>query len=636
MPLEEVYNKVNETIRKLVPSNIKISSVEFEGPVVVIYTKSLSEFADNSDMVRSLAQALRRRVEVRPDPSILLDIEESDKVIRKLIPKEAEITDIFYVNDTGEVLIESKTPGLAIGKHGATLNAIKKKIGWAPTVVRTPPIPSKTIQDIRRLLRSMGDERKKFLKKVGSRISRSVSHDSDWVRVTYLGGFREVGRSCALLSTNNTKVLIDVGLNVSSEANFSPFLNAPEIMPLEGIDAVVITHAHLDHSGLLPVLYKYGYDGPVYCTPPTRDLMSLLQLDYLKVAAADAKKAPYHSTHIRDAISSTIPLKYGETTDIAPDVRLTLHNAGHILGSATAHFHIGDGLHNIAFSGDIKFEKTLLFNPAVNKFPRIETLIVESTYGGRRDVQPSRNKAVSFLIEEIRHTLDQGGNVLIPVFAVGRSQEVMMVLEKQMRGGNIPLVPIYLDGMISEATAIHTAYPEYLNTNLRRRIFHQSENPFLYEAFKQVESGERRTEIKENQEPSIVLATAGMLNGGPVLEYFKQWAPDSKNGIIFVGYQAEGTLGRKVQKGWEEIPMGYGPAAQTIKVAMRVTTVDGFSGHSDRQQLLTYVHRMEPRPERVLIGHGDETKSLDLASTIYKRYGIETRVPYNLETYRFR
>ncbi|MCI0497209.1 MAG: beta-CASP ribonuclease aCPSF1 [Thermoplasmata archaeon] len=636
MALKHVYQQVEDTIKQIVPPTVKISSIEFEGPLIVIYTKTVGEFADNGELIKKLAQSLRRRVSIRPDPSILADMETADKVIRELISEEAGITDIFYQYDTGEVIIEVRMPGMAIGKYGATLNEIKKRIGWAPKVIRTPPIESKTIQDIRGYLRSVGKKRRTFLKKVGDRIVRGMSDKQNWVRVTTLGGWREVGRSCALLSTANSKVLIDLGLNVSSDENASPYLNAPELMPLDSIDAVVLTHAHLDHCGLVPVLFKYGYDGPIYATQPTRDLAALLQLDYIKVSSSDTRKTPYDSEHVRDAVTHTIPLKYGETTDITPDVRLTLHNAGHIIGSATAHFHVGDGLHNIAFSGDMKYEKTLLFNQAVNKFPRLETLVMESTYGGRNDNQPARKDAVEALRAEISHTLDRGGCVLIPVFAVGRSQEVMLVLEQLMRQNRLKKVPIYLDGMIWEATAIHTAYPEYLNNQLRKQVFQQTENPFLSDIFKRVDSSEMRNTIRETEEQCIVLATAGMLNGGPVLEYFRQWAPDERNGIIFVGYQAEGTIGRKVQRGWEEIPLQRYGSSQSIKVGMKVSTVDGFSGHSDRRQLMNYVHKMDPKPERILIGHGDESKCMDLASSIYRRYGIETRVPMNLESIRFR
>jgi KH/beta-lactamase-domain protein len=623
-------------VKKLLPPKIEVSKIDFEGPIVVIYTKSLEEFADNSEIVKQLAQGLRRRVAIRPDPSLLVDLDQAETEIRHIIPEEAQITDIYFERDTGEVTIEALSPGLAIGKHGSILNEIKKRIGWAPKVVRTPPIPSKTIKEIRNFLRTVDEERKEFLKKVGYRIYRDIPSDENWVRTTGLGGYREVGRSCTLLTTRNSKVLIDVGLNVGSDENGSPYLNLSEVLPLESLDGVIVTHAHLDHSGLVPLLYKFGYKGPVYCTQPTRDMMSLLQIDYLKVASSESKKAPYDSSHIREVIKHCIPLRYGGTTDIAPDMRLTFQNAGHILGSAIAHFHIGDGLHNVAVTGDMKYEKTWLFNPSVNKFPRLETLIIESTYGGHQDYQPPRKEAATQLKHIINKVIKRKGKILIPVFAVGRSQEVMIVIEQLIKNNNVPEVPVYLDGMIMEATAIHTAYPEYLNNQLRNSIFQRRQNPFLSESFKHVDSSELREQIRDSDDPAIVLATSGMMNGGPVMEYFKAWAPDEKNSIIFVGYQAEGTLGRRIQKGLKEVSINDKGNVIVVQINFDLAVIDGFSGHSDRKQLLNYMYNLDPRPERIIMCHGDESKCVDLASSIYKKYGIETRAPMNLETIRYR
>ncbi len=636
MSLNQVLNQVKATVRELLPDNVEVTEIEFEGPVIVIYTKNIDLFAEDNSMIKSLAQGLRRRVAIRPDPSMLADLESAGDTIRELVPEEANITDIFFDTDCGEVTIEALSPGLAIGKHGNTLNTIKKNIGWAPKVVRTPPIPSKTVKEIRDYLRQVRDDRKDFLKKVGHRIYREIGDEENWVRTTSLGGYREVGRSCTLLSTRHSKVIIDCGVSVSSTTKSSPILNAPEALPLETIDAVIVTHAHLDHSGLVPLLFKYGFDGPIYCTAPTRDLMALLQIDFLKVAVADGKKTPYESSHVREQIIHCIPLQYGETTDISPDVRLTLHNAGHILGSALCHFHIGDGLHNVVFSGDFKYEKTWLFNAAVNKFPRLETLLIESTYGGRKDFQPSRKEASRALREIIKRTMKKKGHVLVPVFAVGRSQEVMLVLEQMMRQKEIDPVPVYLDGMIMEATAIHTAYPEYLNNQLRNRIFQRGDNPFLSDVFRRVDSHETRQNILADPDPSIVLATSGMLNGGPVMEYLKSWAPDANNSLVFVGYQAEGTIGHRIQKGLKEINLSSRGKSIQVLIDLNVETCDGFSGHSDRKQLINYISNTDPKPERVICNHGDESKCIEFASSIYKKYGIETRSPLNLETIRFR
>jgi uncharacterized protein len=636
MTVDDVLREFKAKIRSSIPVSTDVSQVEFEGALLVIYTKTPDKFAKNKDLVKNLAKSLQKRIVVRPDPTVLTDEDIAERKIREIIPKEAEIVDIFFQHELGEVTIEALKPGAAIGKEGQLLNEIRKSINWTPKIIRAPPIQSKTVKEIRGYLRTMSDERKDILQKIGRKLHRGASEGEKWVRVTALGGFREVGRSCSLLQTQDSKVLIDCGVDVSSESSGSPYIHVSEALPLEKLDAVVITHAHLDHCGLVPLLYKYGYEGPIYCTPPTRDLMTLLQMDYLKVAAADAKKVPYSSENIRSVIKHCIAIGYGDTTDITPDIRLTFHNAGHILGSSICHFHIGEGMYNIAFSGDIKFEKTWLFNPAVNHFPRLEALVVESTYGGREDFQPSRREATDRLKDIIVTSMKKKGKVLVPVFAVGRSQEVMIVLENLVRNKDIPEIHVHLDGMIWEATAIHTAYPEYLNNRLRTQIFQQGDNPLLSPIFKRVDSVETRETILSEKDPCVVLATSGMMNGGPVMEYFKHWSGEENNTLVFVGYQAEGTLGRKIQRGAKELTLNVGGNMVGLPINMNVETCDGFSGHSDRRQLVGFINNMSPRPERIIFGHGEESKCIDISSTIHKKLNMNTSAPMNLETIRFK
>ncbi len=220
------------------------------------------------------------------------------------------------------------------------------------------------------------------------------------------------------------------------------------------------------------------------------------------------------------------------------------------------------------------------------------------------------------------------------MFAVGRSQEVMLVLEEKMREGKIPKVPVYLDGMIFEATAIHTAYPEYLNSQLRTQIFQQGDNPFLSDVFHRIDSSSMRYDVLDSKEPCIVLATSGMMSGGPVMEYFKSWASDEKNGILFVGYQADGTFGRRLQRGLAEATFMDGGRQGAVAVKLEVATIEGFSGHSDRVQLMNYVATVDPRPRQVLLSHGEESKAVDLATSLHKRFNLESRAPYNLEAVR--
>ena len=636
--VERQLEDIKETIAGEVPNDVSVSDVKYEGPELVVYTRDPKRFAGDGDLIRRLASQLRKRITVRPDPDVLSRPGEARERTREIIPDEAGVTDLDFHADTGEVVVEAEKPGMVIGRHGSTLREITQEVGWTPEVVRTPPIESSTVSNVRNFLKQERDERRDVLERVGRQIHREEMSDDEWVRITTLGCCREVGRAAFVLNTPETRVLIDCGDKPGAEGEV-PYLQVPEALGggPQNIDAVVLTHAHLDHSALIPLLFKYGYDGPIYCTEPTRDLMGLLTLDYLDVAAKEGRTPPYESGQVREAIKHCIPLEYGDVTDVAPDLKLTFHNAGHILGSAVSHFHVGDGLYNVAFSGDIHYEDTRLFNGAVNEFPRVETLVLESTYGGRNDYQTDQEDSEAKLKEVINRTTERGGKVLIPAFAVGRSQEIMLVLEEAMRNGDIPEVPVHLDGMIWEATAIHTTYPEYLRDELRDRIFHDDENPFLAEQFNHIDGGEDERQEVADGGPCIVLSTSGMVEGGPIMSWLNHVGGESDSTLTFVGYQAQGTLGRRIQNGWDEIPMNDRVEGRsTLQLNMDVETVDGFSGHADRQGLENFVRTMNPRPEKVLCVHGDESSVQDLSSALYHEFNMRTFAPKNLETFRFK
>jgi predicted metal-dependent RNase len=234
----------------------------------------------------------------------------------------------------------------------------------------------------------------------------------------------------------------------------------------------------------------------------------------------------------------------------------------------------------------------------------------------------------------INETLERKGKVLIPVPAVGRAQEIMLIIDGYMKRGLMKEAPVFIEGMISEATAIHTAYPEYLGREVRHSILHEEVNPFQSDYFTIVEHPSVRQNIIEG-EPCIVLATSGMLEGGPVIEYFKNWAEDEKNTIIFVSYQIEGTLGKRVQKGINEVTMMDSEGKMAIvQVKLQVESIEGFSGHSDRRQLISYLTHLKPQPERIFVCHGEKSKIMNLANFMDKKAGISTIVPGILETFR--
>ncbi len=627
--------RVRKEVADFLPDSSWVSEVEFEGPVLVLYSTTPELLVDNGNLVRRLARQIRKRIIVRADQSVVMDPKEAKQIIERIVPDDAGITRIDFDTDAGEVMIDAEKLGLVIGKSGSTLRKITAETRWTPNVSRTPPIKSEIMEDIRNTLQSESKERKKILRKIGRKIYRKQEQKTEWIRLTFFGGAREVGRSCELLTTPESSVMLDCGVNIAYQDNHRayPMLNMPEFQ-IDQLDGVVLTHAHLDHCGFIPYLYKYGYEGPTYCTPPTRELMTLLQLDYLDIALKDNNKdPPYTKNDIKEMIKHTITLGYGDVRDIAPDIRLTLHNSGHILGSAVAHLHIGEGLYNIAYTGDFKFGKTRLLPPARPKFPRLEGLIMESTYGGSRDMQQSRKDAERKLISIVNETTRRGGKVLIPVLSVGRAQEVMILIEEKMRQRIMDQVPVYLHGMIWAATAIHTAYPEYLSHELRNRILHNGDNPFLSEIFHNVEPGELDDVVEG--EPCVILATSGMMVGGPVIEYFKRLAPDPKNSLVFVSYQAAGSLGRRLQEGLSEVAVTDDrEKLKVIQMQMKTTTIGGFSGHSDRGELLRYVKNASPRPNKILIQHGDYDKCEKLSRSIGRMLRISAFAPKNLETVR--
>ena len=1140
--VDDTQARIRETIITHMPKEAEITRIEFEGPRLAIYVKNVGLLLEQSYIVTEIVNLLHKRVVIRSDPSIRLKETESERLIKGIVPAEADITEINFDPSLGEVVIEAKKPGLAIGKDGSTLQEIIKKTSWRPRVLRAPPLPSKIIASSRHILHSESEERSRIFRDVGERIFRPRLSKTASVFLTPLGGFHEVGRSAMLVETEESCVLMDCGISAGADL---PLYAYPRIdsddFDIEKLDAIIISHAHLDHCGFVPFLYKYGYDGPVYCSEPTSVLMTLLQLDYLDIFGKEGGHPPYDQKDVREAVLHTIPVKYGVVTDVAPDIKLTLHNAGHIIGSSIVHLHIGEGLHNVVYSvdwdspvtvidpdgrvqitkigelvdtlmvkhkpskgfveripnlegwktfafdptthetkvdpitsflrhpisedlyevrtstgrkvrvtgshsvflaknghitaapvrdlhrgdhiiaaknvpaldhtralveldekefhvfwnhradlrsvlaqhaakvassfpskqseimrwirehyergayrseiarkyhtkparvqsifsqlgildsprlkanlpkwfpiepgmarvlgyfasegstqgntvvisnysreirqdcvaaiqpvfdcalfedhrevrfhsrslkkilahlgalgtahtkrvpslilsgpelnvceflkgyftgdgclrirskgcsisatskselllqdiaflllrigvnvtfeynrttkmhtitiygmdalrhflekvriedwsraliavnpkmnksaywdrtpltalsptlqarlaktayknaktigsghllslqcidpgdiqianspfiydevrsvrrvssthrfvydlsvsgyenfiggsgflflhntGDFKFGRTMLLEPATCSFPRAESLIMESTYGAPEDVMSDRETVEGRLAKIVNETAEKGGRILIPTLAVGRAQEIMLVLNAYMKNKQIKELPIFLEGMISEATAIHTAYPEYLSRDLREQILYKDINPFQSDYFTNVDHPSEREKIATGA-PCIILATSGMMEGGPAIDYFRYMAADEKNTLVFVSYQVEGTLGNRLKNGAREVSlMGRTGKVEALKVNLRVDSVEGFSGHSDRNQLIAFLKRVSPRPSRVIMGHGERRKTDLFAHQVSRFLKLRTVAPDVLETLRLR
>ena len=629
-------SEIIKEIMKYLPAK-KISDAVFEGANIVLYTKEKEFFLDNNGLIKNIVNDIKKRVELRPDPSITMDMEKAEKEIKKIIPKEAGIDQVIFDPQRSMVVIEAEKPGLAIGKQGAFLREIRENTLWVPLIRRKPAIRSKLIENIRAVLYQHSDYRRKFLDKIGHRIYDGWMREKkqEWIRISYLGGARQVGRSCLFLQTPESRILLDCGVNVASDKEAYPYLEAPEFN-IKDLDAVIVSHSHLDHCGFVPWLFKMGYRGPVYCTAPTRDVMALLQLDLIKIAKNDGKEPIYETDDVKEMVKHTITLDYDEVTDVTPDVRITLYDAGHVLGSSMVHLHVGNGLHNLLYTGDMKYAKTMLLEPAVTSFPRLETLMIESTYGGKDNILPPREECDEQLKNIIKETVKRKGKVLVPVLGSGRAQEVMVLIENMVREKQLEGITVFVDGMVWDITAIHTAYPEYLNRIVRKLIFHKDQNPFLADFFKGVGSQKERMQVVEETGACVIIATSGMLVGGPSVEYLKHLSDNPRNSLVFVCYQGEGSLGRRILRGDREFNLGTAVKPDIVKIKCEIHNIEGFTGHSGRKQLMNFIYRCDPRPKKVIVNHGENARCLDLASSIHKVYRIETIAPRNLEAVRIK
>lgn len=623
------------TILNTIPAEAGITRIEYEGPRIAIYTKNPAFLHRNSYLISEIVNTLKKRVVTRTEKSIRKQEAEARAILERNVPQEAGVTGYFFDDVLGEVTVEATNPKAMSQESGYDLGKLIEETGWKIRVRKAPHVQSSAIQSVYFALKSDTEKRERFLKDLGEAIFRPRMLSSEHVTIKTLGAFQEVGRSCILVETSESKVLLDCGIHPGAKNSWDAFprLDWADIGPSD-IDAVIISHAHLDHMGFLPALFKYGYEGPVYCTEPTLPLMVLLQNDFVKVAQMEGGRIIYDQKDIREMIQHTITLPYGLVTDITPDIKLVLNNAGHILGSATVHLHIGEGTHNIVYTGDYKFGKTQLFDSATWNYPRVETLITESTYGAKEDIMPMREEVEMNFVNSINQTLAEGGKVLIPIPAVGRAQEILLVIDNYMKNKLMIEAPVFIEGMISEATAIHVSFAEYLSRELRTKILEDNLNPFTSEYFTEIEHPSNRDEaLREG--PAIIMATSGMLEGGPVLQYFESIAPVERNKILFVSYQVQGTLGRRVLDGAQQASLvDETGKIKIVDIKCKVQKVEGFSGHSDYNQIIRFVGKMRPKLQLVIVNHGEKRKTENLAYAIQRIYRIPAIHPAVQEAVR--
>ena len=439
------------------------------------------------------------------------------------------------------------------------------------------------------------------------------------MQITFLGAAQEVGRSCILID-GKSKTLLDCGTKLGRNEEF-PLLDNKTV---KKIDRIAISHAHLDHSGYLPSVFAGGnYKGKVVLTKPTRDLIQLLLADYLRINSSSAK--PYNEHDVAKFLKSTEILEYGQL-DSSRTIRLI--NAGHILGSAMV--EVSDEK-KVLYTGDINTRSSRLLDGADLTNLDAEILIMESTYGAKADEHLSAKDATNMFIASIQDTLSKNGKVLIPSFAIGRGQEILFILESYMRSGKLDKVPIFIDGMVKKALKIYRHNAIYLKDEVKKRILTSDDDPFK-SPFYVLPKRKDRSDVFE-MEKAIVVATSGMLNGGPILSYLKELAGDRKSKLILSGFQAEGTPGRALLEGAtslktnREIISGIELQIDTAKL----------SAHSCHRELLSVVRAM-PNLKKVFLVHGEHKKQTELKAGIDEmcsrgKRNIEVIIPKLGETF---
>jgi KH/beta-lactamase-domain protein len=608
---EPASQNIMAVILQSLPQEASLTKIEYEGPCIALYSRNPSYLLHNNQLVLNMVNSIKKRIVIRTDESLRRSQDEARKIIAESVPRDAGLVSTFFDAALGEAVIFARKPNTFL--HDGEDLYLSEKIGWRVKIRKAPQnmLPIETLYN---LLSETVSQRTKFYREVGDKIFRSRLTQQAEASLLTLGGFAEIGRSCMLLETRESKIILDCGLNLSAKDSLAaiPRFDIAGIS-MEDIDAVVLSHAHLDHTGFLPALFKYGYRGPVYCTEPTLLLMSILQRDYLKHSGKDAL---YSEQDINSAVARTITLMHGIVTDISPDVKLVLSNSGHIIGSASIHLNIGNGEHNLVYTSDMKFGKTLTLENASWNFPRVETMIIESTYGGKEDIMCPREQAENDLAATVERTVAVGGHILLPVPAVGISQDLIILLDRLRKAGRFQ-ASVFVEKIISEATVVYETYPEFLSKDLGKCVLESEMNQFGSE-FSIVES-----QTLQPSEPTVVLAPSSMLIGGPSVGYLKQIASDPKSAIVILSYQSLDTPGRALLDGAKQIEV----QGQTLDIQCQVKRIDGLGSHSDYNQLMAYVLRLRPKLRRILVNHGERQKAQNLASMINKQFRIQTQHP---------
>jgi metallo-beta-lactamase family protein len=467
------------------------------------------------------------------------------------------------------------------------------------------------------------------------------------MRIGFYGAARNVTGSKHLLEVNGTRILLDCGLfqgrraeTYENNLNFKFMDDKGDPLDVAEIDMVVLSHAHIDHSGNIPNLVKRGFRGDIICTSATRDLCAAMLADSGHIQQRDAEfvskknhkrglpgvEPIYTQEDALHAMDYFITQGYKRARNIAPGVTLTFHDAGHMLGSAIVVLDIEDrDAHRdvrLVFSGDVgRAGIPIIRDPQT--VDRADILIMESTYGDR--LHGTIADAEAILEKTVQETYKRGGSIVTPAFAVGRTQQLVYTLHKLSEQGDIPRMPIYVDSPLAvNTTSIYALHPECYDDEIREFVLQPGNiNPFGFDDLTYIRSVEESKRLNFQMNPSIIISASGMAEFGRVLHHLKNRIEDRRNTVLINSFQAPHTLGRRLADGEKKVRI-FG---EEYQVHAQVVAIDGFSGHADYSELLDWVGAMHKKPERVFLVHGEEPAAFAMKQRLEARFGMQVDVP---------
>jgi metallo-beta-lactamase family protein len=445
------------------------------------------------------------------------------------------------------------------------------------------------------------------------------------MQLTFEGAAQAVTGSLHRLDVDGKQYLLDCGMYQGRRREAGK-LNRDFPFPPSSIDAVVLSHAHIDHSGRLPKLVKEGFRGPIYATPATIDLCAAMLRDTAHIAESDADFVNRHHPEdpaaeplytIEDAATAMKqfrPVKYRTPTTIGPGLMMESYDAGHILGSSS--IVLIHGNLRLAFSGDVgRKGMPIIRDP--QPLPPVDYLIMESTYGGRK--HPQTGGALGKVEEIVGRTISGGGRLIVPAFAVGRTQELVLLLHQLMNEQRLPTVPIFVDSPLAlNVTEVFRAHQECFDEETNAYL-RSNQDPFGFKRLTYIRDVNESRALNSRKGPFIVISASGMCEAGRILHHLRNNIGDRKNTVLLTGYQAENTLGRKLKDGWKSVRIFGIPT----EVVARIESLDELSAHADADELLDWMEPMTSTLKKVFLVHGEPAQSKALSEAIAARYRIE-------------